>query len=97
MKVCANCSVDFEPATKRQIYCSVECREEATQKKIKLRQKHKRREKNRKNPRVCAGGCGTVLSIYNNSGLCESCTKTKKIGQAFKELKGIIEYEESEK
>jgi hypothetical protein len=41
------------------------------------------------------GGCGTQLSIYNDSGFCANCNVHEKaVDKMLKELKGIIEYEQ---
>jgi hypothetical protein len=41
------------------------------------------------------GGCGTSLSIYNDSGFCANCNVSEKaVQKMIKELKGFIEYEQ---
>jgi hypothetical protein len=97
MKICDWCSNEFQPNVVYQIYCSVECRELATKEKVQERYRFKRRQKLSKKERKCAGGCGIKLSVYNNAGFCQNCmTNTRKVDQALKELKGIIEYERFE-
>lgn len=97
MKNCDWCSNEFQPNVSYQIYCSVECRQLATKEKVNERYKEKKRQKLFKKQRRCAGGCGTMLSIYNGSGFCSRCmTNKKQVNQALKELKGIIEYEKFE-
>jgi hypothetical protein len=45
--------------------------------------------------RKCAGGCGTIISIYNNIGFCNSCMLSKrKLDQALKDIKGLFDYEQ---
>ena len=97
MKICDWCSEDFEPNVSYQIYCSAECRESATKEKVNERYQHRRRQKLASKKRRCSNGCGTILSVYNTTGLCSSCTvNDKMVDKALKELKGLIEYEKYE-
>jgi hypothetical protein len=98
MKVCDWCSNEFQPNVSYQIYCSVECRELATKEKVNERYQIKRRKKLAKKERRCSNGCGTVLSIYNNNGYCNSClVNYNQVDKALRELKGLIEYERYDK
>lgn len=97
MKLCNWCDNTFNPSVTYQIYCSIECREEATKEKVLERQKILRRKKNFGKKRFCVGGCGTILSPYNDSGFCANCNiNPKHVEKALKELKrlGFIEYEQ---
>jgi NADH:ubiquinone oxidoreductase subunit E len=76
-----------------QKYCSSECREAATKEKVNAQYQIKRRKKLSLERRRCAGECGTVLSVYNNSKYCSTCFNKKKIEKAMKELKGLFDYE----
>jgi len=97
MKICDWCSSEFKPNVSYQIYCSVECREFATKEKVNDRYQINRRKKLAKKERRCAGGCGTLISIYNTTGYCSTCRiNTKQVDKALKELKGLIEYERFE-
>jgi hypothetical protein len=95
MKVCSWCAHQFNPAVSYQIYCSKECRELATKEKIAERYNiNKRRNKSNKERR-CAGGCGTLLSIYNDKNFCNKCmVNNKKVEKTIKELKGLFDYEQ---
>lgn len=94
MKICDWCSNEFQPNVSYQIYCSSECRELATKEKVNNRYQMKRRQKLSQKTRRCQGGCGTLLSMYNDSGYCSTCIiNTKQVDKALKELKGLIEYE----
>ena len=67
IKHCQWCDGSFNTESKNQIYCSSECRAKATKEKIVQRYRiTKSKERIGKN-RVCAGGCGTKLSIYNDN------------------------------
>ena len=93
MKICDWCGNDFEPNVSYQIYCSVECRENATKAKVSERYQAKRRQKLAGKKRRC-GQCGVLLSSYNSDNLCGSCVINKKqVDKALKELKGFIDYE----
>jgi hypothetical protein len=97
MKICDWCSNEFQPNVTYQIYCSSKCREFATKEKVNERYKTKRRQKLKEKERRCSGGCGTVLSMYNDSEFCQKCMVNKKqVDKALKELKGLIEYERLE-
>ncbi|MEY3311890.1 MAG: hypothetical protein RL348_1233 [Bacteroidota bacterium] len=95
MKNCAWCSNEFQSAVSYQIYCSTECRENATKEKIVDRYNLARAKKRIGKERRCAGGCGTLLSIYNNNGFCNICMVNKrKVDKILKELKGLFDYEQ---
>lgn len=95
MKLCSRCDNKFTPKVSYQIYCSESCREEATKEKIAERYQITRRQKRIGKERKCIGGCGTKLSIYNDSGFCSNCNVSKKqVEKMIKELKGFIEYEQ---
>ena len=97
MKLCSWCDNTFKPTVSYQIYCSAECRNEATKEKVIERQKILRRKKSFNKKKPCIGGCGTILSPYNDSGFCSSCNvNPKHVVKALKELKrlGIIEHEQ---
>lgn len=88
MKQCSWCSNRFAPNVPYQIYCSAGCREEATKEKIVERHKENKRKKNSEKNRVCAAGCGTKLSIYNDHTLCNSCYVDKKqVNKKIREIK----------
>lgn len=94
MKNCDWCSNEFQPNVSYQIYCSIECRQLATKEKVNERYRFRKRTRNSKKGKKCAGGCGTLLSMYNESRFCSRCmTNNKEVNRALKELKGIIEYE----
>ena len=88
MKQCSWCSNRFAPNVPYQIYCSAVCREEATKEKIVEKHKENKRKKNSEKNRVCAAGCGTKLSIYNDHTLCNSCYVDKKqVNKKIREIK----------
>ena len=44
----------------------------------------------------CAGGCGTLLSIYNDSPMCDNClTHLRKMKSFMRELKDYFDYEQN--
>jgi hypothetical protein len=88
---------NFNPNVSYQIYCCSDCREKATKEKVNERYQLKRRQRLAKKKRVCANGCGTILSIYNSNGYCNTCfVDSKQVERALKELKGLIDYEKFE-
>ncbi len=95
MKPCEWCENEFLPTVTYQIYCSSECRSEATKIKIAEKQVINKRKKRHGKDRKCARGCGTILSAYNDSNYCENCSvDNKKVSKALKELKGLIDYDD---
>lgn len=91
MKPCAWCANEFEPSVSYQIYCGVPCRESATKEKINERYNINRIKSRSKKQRRCSGGCGTVISIYNENGYCQVCMVNKrKVDKTLKELKGFF-------
>lgn len=95
MKICGWCSQEFEAKVSYQVYCSVECRENATKDKIAERYQINRIKNRVSKKRKCSGGCGTYISIYNDNGFCTTCMVNKrKVDQMLKELKGLFDYEQ---
>lgn len=95
MKLCERCDNHFTPKVSYQIYCSTECRDAATKDKIAERYYITRRQKRKGKDRRCLGGCGTSLSIYNDSGFCANCNVSKKaVDKTLKDLKGFFDYEQ---
>lgn len=96
MLFCLWCDKEFSPNSTRQIYCSLECRQDAGRQKILERYHIEKRKKRQGKEKVCAGGCGTYLSIYNDSGMCDNClTHRKKMNKFVKELKEYFDYEQN--
>lgn len=91
MKQCEWCNTSFRPAVSYQIYCGPDCRDEATKEKIADRHKEMRRRKRSKKERVCAAGCGTVLSVYNDDNICSACfINVREINKKLKEVKALM-------
>ncbi len=93
-KHCEWCDHSFVPAVAYQIYCSAECREDATKEKIRARYFLQRLKKRAANPRKCRS-CGSPLSIYNDTNTCTSCDiDPKDVKAALKELKEMMNGED---
>lgn len=88
-KHCEWCDHQFESKVSYQIYCSVECREEATKEKIAKRYLVTRIAKRAKKTRKCRK-CEAILSIYNDNNFCDQCLAEAEVAKALKELKGIV-------
>ena len=96
MKLCEKCDTAFSPKVSYQIYCGETCRDLATKQKIADRYEITRRQRRIGKKRICLGGCGQQLSIYNDSGFCSNCNVSKKeVDKMLKQLKGIIDYEQN--
>jgi hypothetical protein len=96
MLYCRWCDKQFSPNTTKQIYCNSECRQEASKEKI-LERYHLQKRKNRKGKeKKCGGGCNTLLSIYNDSGICDNClVHQSKMKTFMRELKNYFDYEQN--
>ena len=95
MKLCSVCDILFKPTVSYQIYCSKVCRDIATREKIAERYAVLKRQKRKNKVRLCLGGCGQELSIYNDFGFCANCNISEKaVAKMLKELKGYIDYEQ---
>lgn len=95
MRLCERCDKSFKPKVSYQIYCGDECREIATKNKIAERYQITRRQRRKGKKRLCLGGCGKQLSIYNDSGFCSDCNVNKKeVDKMLKQIKGFIDYEQ---
>jgi len=89
MKTCNWCDKNFETSISYQIYCSEECRQQATKEKIAIRYLQTRRQKRKGKNRKCKK-CGQVLSIYNDESLCGQCIiNPNDVKKAIKEIKGL--------
>lgn len=95
MKTCSWCANEFEPSVSYQIYCCPDCRDQATKEKISERYQINRRKNRSKKKRLCSGGCGTYISIYNENGFCSICMTNKKtVDKTLKQIKGFFDYEQ---
>lgn len=94
MNYCVWCDKEFVKNSTKQIYCSNECRQEASKEKILERYHVEKRKKRKGKKRLCAGGCGIQLSIYNDSGMCDNCeVNNKRMNNFMKELRDYFDYE----
>lgn len=97
MKACEWCNKQFSPSVSYQIYCSVDCRDQATREKIAERHRFLKIQNRRNKVRICSGGCGNTLSVYNEENLCASCSvNIKEVNLKLKEIKRLINEAESE-
>ena len=88
-KHCQWCDNSFDTNISYQIYCSAECRTEATKEKIAERYAKTRRQREKHRSRKCAG-CAQPLSVYNDDTVCYACTvNPKEVKKILKEIKGI--------
>jgi len=96
-KHCNWCDTQFNTKLSYQIYCSPECRESATREKIAEKYNRDKIQKRKNKHRPCKS-CGTQLSAYNDSAICNNCeSNPDELGQVLREIKGIangkIEFE----
>lgn len=93
MTYCMWCDEEFNATSSKQIYCSVECRQKASKEKIIERNRTEKIKNRVGKEKRCAGGCETILSIYNDEGICETCIEhKKKMNKFIKEIKGYFDY-----
>lgn len=89
MKNCQWCDAPFETDISYKIYCSAECRNEATKEKIAIKYAQVRRKRMMANPRKC-NSCGNNLSAYNDETLCNAClVNPKDVSKTLKEIRDI--------
>lgn len=94
-KRCEWCDSSFETKISYQIYCSADCREQATKEKIAQRYEITRRQRRRNRPRYCKS-CNTKLSIYNDEELCDKCIVTpKEVRAALRDIKKLSKEEDN--
>lgn len=78
------CEIAFVPKAHNGIYCSVDCRQMATNAKVLKRYYDNKDRINSTTKRVCRSkDCNTILSSYNKEPICESC-KTNKLKKKLK-------------
>jgi hypothetical protein len=88
MKNCSWCDTEFKTNISYQIYCSPNCREEATKQKIAQRYIVTRRKKRKGKTRLCKQ-CNEILSMYNDDSICAFCNINPSIVEkALKEIRG---------
>lgn len=89
MKKCQWCDAAFETKISYKIYCSPECRTEATKDKIAQKYAQKRRAKMMTRTRLCKS-CGNKLSAYNDDQVCHVCEfSPKDLNKTLKEIRDI--------
>lgn len=74
MRICAyaECGREFNPTNHNMKYCSDECCRRATNARL-MAQYYERKARRQGRIRVCANGCGTRLSRYNDGKICQKC------------------------
>jgi predicted nucleic acid-binding Zn ribbon protein len=88
-KHCQWCDHTFETDVSYQIYCSAECREEATKEKIAMRYAQTRVARRVGKTRLCKN-CSSQLSVYNDETLCSKCVvNPKDLKQALKDIRNL--------
>lgn len=91
MKTCQWCGEPFDSKVTYQVYCTANCRQEATKEKITQRYIAKRRRKMFDKKRVCKS-CDLPLSVYNDELICQSCLiNPPEVRKALREIKGIAD------
>jgi hypothetical protein len=93
IKHCEWCDNKFTQKVKYQIYCSADCRQLATKEKIAQRYIQERTKRRSLIKRFCKS-CGHLLSMYNETQLCESCdVNPKDVSKALKDIRKLIDGE----
>jgi len=89
-KHCSWCDKQFQTKLSYQIYCSPECREQATKEKIAQKYLRDKVKKRAGKVRLCKT-CGRQLSMYTEEVICQSCDiNPDDVRDILKEIKGII-------
>lgn len=74
------CGLLFEPKTHNQRYHTSECCRQATNNRI-MENYYERKARRQGHLRICANGCGTKLSRYNDEKICGKCAGAKESSQ----------------
>lgn len=89
---CQWCGDEFEAHSKSHIYCSIEHRALASKEKKAERYRNNKIRARVGKVRMCSGGCGTQLSIYNEAGICDNCLiSPKELKSLIKDLRGLFD------
>lgn len=72
----SECGREFEPNRHNQKFCSDDCCRRATNARL-MEQYYARKARRQGQARLCANGCGTRLSRYNDGNLCGACERRK--------------------
>lgn len=89
VKHCQWCDSSFETKISYQIYCSPNCRAEATREKVAERYAISKRGKASHKNRKCKS-CGGALSVYNDESICQHCLiDPKEFKSVLRQIKGI--------
>jgi hypothetical protein len=82
------CGVMFIASTHNQKYHTDECCRRATNARL-MEQYYERKARRQGRVRVCANGCGTRLSRYNDGKICQKC-ESEAVANARNELWGLL-------
>ncbi len=93
MNRCSWCDAEFVKDHPQQIYCSIECRTEASKESARRYAKVAKYKARVGKKRLCKT-CKTPLSVYNDHQLCSVCyVKNDAVRRALKNIKAYIDYE----
>jgi hypothetical protein len=89
-KHCNWCDKQFQTKLSYQIYCSAECREQATKEKIAEKYLKDKVKKRAGKIRLCKA-CNKQLSIYTEENICQACEiNPDDVKDVLKDIKEIL-------
>jgi DNA-binding TFAR19-related protein (PDSD5 family) len=89
-KHCSWCDKQFQTKLSYQIYCSPECREQATREKIAQKYLKDKVKKRMGKVRLCKT-CSKQLSMYTEETICQICeVNPDDVKDTLKEIKDIL-------
>jgi hypothetical protein len=88
-KVCVECGTEFESRAHNQKYCTNDCCRKANSRKI-MENYYAKKERKAGEKRYCAE-CAAPLSRYNDTEVCEKCSKKDMDDEYAKAIGGIIQ------
>ena len=90
-KHCSWCDKQFQTKLSYQIYCSTECREQATKEKIAEKYLRDKVKKRIGKIRLCKS-CNKYLSIYTEESICNAClVNPDDIKNVLKDIREIMD------
>jgi hypothetical protein len=87
--ICRQCDKEFD-GTSNQVYCSADCRTQATKEAAIARKEERRRLRRKKASKNCIV-CGAKLSMYGYGNTCDIHSNPKSLSPLLKKIRDYHE------